>query len=232
MNRSNNNSGGFTMIELMLAMTFIAMLLLAVAMTTIQVSHIYDKGITLREVNQAGRAVTDQLQQDINGSTPFDVSSAYITTGGGGRLCLGQYTYVWNYGKAIANRTATNKYKDGSLVRFARVNDQSGALCATPGMEVDKAQATELLTGSTQGGGDRDLAIQIFDINEQTDPTAPNQALYVVKLTIGTNNQAQLMSDNTSCQPPSNGVGDEDYCSVNEFTVVAQAGNHQSEGDN
>ena len=110
---NHDKTRGFTLIELMLAMTFIAFLLVAIAMVTVQISNIYNKGITLREVNQAGRSVADEIQRSISSSIPFDVTpkvdaspataaSKYVVRDGGGRLCLGQYTYAWNYGKSIA----------------------------------------------------------------------------------------------------------------------------------
>src|SRR5919199_356042 len=129
-------STGFTLIELMLAMTFISILLIAIAMTTIQISSIYNKGITLREVNQAGRSLSDEFQRSIANSVPFDVTpkidnspatatSKYVVRDGGGRLCLGDYTYAWNYGASIAGETSAppifNKYNDGGVVRFAKV---------------------------------------------------------------------------------------------------------------
>ena len=49
------NRRGFTLIELMLAIAFISMLLLAIAAVGIQVGRIYTRGIVLRDVNQAGR---------------------------------------------------------------------------------------------------------------------------------------------------------------------------------
>jgi len=222
------------MIELMLAMAFISMLMLAVAMTTIQVSNIYTKGITLRELNQIGRQVTRQVQQDISSSAPFDIdpsssTTKYISSNGGGRLCLGRYTYVWNYGKALAGGTGApniaNKYNDSTNVRFARISDPSSALCANPTSSIDKTLAKELLLG-----GDRDLAVQAFSIARRYDASAPTTALYMVKLTIGTNDQQALETNNASCKPPTQGDGMHDYCAVNEFTVVAQAGN-QAEGE-
>src|SRR5687768_8731757 len=107
------NAKGFTLIELMLAMTFISVLLVAIAMTTIQISNIYTKGITLREVDQAGRTLSNELQRNISASVPFDVTpkkddspatedSKYVVRNeDGGRLCLGKYSYLWNFGKAI-----------------------------------------------------------------------------------------------------------------------------------
>ena len=52
------NRRGFTLIELMLAIAFISMLLLAIAAVGIQVGRIYTRGIVLRDVKapKIGRA--------------------------------------------------------------------------------------------------------------------------------------------------------------------------------
>src|SRR5688500_5939032 len=132
---NHDNAKGFTLIELMLSMTFISVLMIAIAMTTIQISTIYTKGITLREVDQAGRSASDELQRNIASSAPFDVTpqvdaspatatSKYVVRDGGGRLCIGRYTYAWNYGKALKGGAGApailNTYSDGSEVRFAK----------------------------------------------------------------------------------------------------------------
>ena len=155
---NQDSTRGFTLIELMLAMTFIAILLVAVAMTTIQISNIYNKGITLREVNQAGRSLSSEFQRSIGGAVPFDVTpkvddspatltSKYVVRDGGGRLCLGSYTYAWNYGKTLAGETGApavfNKYSNGSTVRFAKVKDASGSLCADPTINVPLSDSTD-----------------------------------------------------------------------------------------
>ena len=226
---------GFTLIELMLAMTFISILLVAIAMTTMQIGNIYNKGITLREVNQAGRSVSVELQRSITSSAPFDATpkkddspataaSKYVVRDGGGRLCLGDYTYAWNYGKSIAGETNApavfNKYDDGSTVRFTKVADPSGALCATPETNIPKANSTELLSS-----GDRDLVVHSFTLAKTSDDPNANQALYAISMIIGTNDSDQLTTDDASCKPPSENVGDENYCSVNQFDIVARAGN-------
>ena len=48
---------GFTLIELMLAMSFISVLLLSIAMVGIQAGKMYSRGIVLRDVNKAGRDI-------------------------------------------------------------------------------------------------------------------------------------------------------------------------------
>jgi type II secretory pathway pseudopilin PulG len=233
---NHDNHKGFTLIELMLAMTFIAALLIAIAITTIQISNIYTKGITLREVNQTGRSVSDELQRSIASSVPFDVTprvddspstatSKYVVRDGGGRLCLGNYTYVWNYGKALAGGTGApavfNSYSnDKTAIRFAKVADASGALCADSAATILRANATEMLAS-----GDRDLVMHAFSITRTTDDPGTNQSIYAISMLIGTNDSAQLTTDNTSCKPPAAGVGDESYCSVNQFDIIARAGN-------
>lgn len=233
---NHDNTRGFTLIELMLAMTFIAILLVAIAMTTIQISNIYNKGITLREVNQAGRALSDEFQRNIASAVPFDVTpkiddspatatSKYVVRDGGGRLCLGAYTYVWNYGKTIAGGSGApvvfiNKYTNGSTVRFAKVKDSGGALCTDPTVAVPFDDSTELLSR-----GDRDLAVHALKITKTAGDDGIGQAIYAISFTLGTNDRKQLTANDASCRPPSENIGDEDYCSVNQFDVIARAGN-------
>src|SRR5450759_2265716 len=94
---------GFTLVELMLAMAFVSALLLAIAMTVIQIGNIYNRGITYKNVNQVGSSLVSELQRSIASNAPFDVSingvgegEHYINKGWGGRLCTGQYSYIWN----------------------------------------------------------------------------------------------------------------------------------------
>jgi hypothetical protein len=210
-------------------------LLVAIAMTTIQISNIYNKGITLREVNQAGRSVSTELQQSIASSTPFDVTpksdnspatlaSRYVVREGGGRLCLGSYSYVWNYGSALTGGAGApaiyNKYDNNQPVRFAKVEDAGGSLCADVNLVVPHAKASELLST-----GDRDLVLHSMTVAETSNDPTTHQALYAITMVIGTNDRAQLTTDNTSCKPPAAGAGNEDYCSVNQWDIIARAGN-------
>lgn len=237
---SHAKQKGFTLIELMLAMTFIAVLLIAIAMTTIQISHIYNKGITLREVNQAGRSVTDDLQRSVGSSSPFDVTpkkdfttpatltSHFVDFKGGGRLCVGSNAYAWNYGKALVGGSGApdkvNFYTDGAPVRFVKVRNASD-LCNNPDAKINRADAAEMLTSS-----DRDLVIHSFTIQQTKTEPSTEQAIYAITMLIGTNDREQLTSNDASCKAPAEGVGDEQYCSVNQFDIIARAGN-RSEGD-
>ena len=232
-----SNKRGFTIVELMLSMTFIAFLLVAIAMLTIQMSNIYTKGTTLRQVNQSGLAVSEELQRSIATTVPFEtkeiagISQKYIARDNGGRLCVGQYSYAWNYGEAIkTNPTGLlSRYSDHSneIIRFVKVVDPGGDICADPISQdaIDRSKATEMLAS-----GDRDLAVYSFNIVQTAKSGVTGQAIYSINFLLGTNTTAQINvaeDGYAGCKPPSGADGNENFCAINQFSIRARAGNQQ-----
>lgn len=220
---------GFTLIELMLAMTFVSILLIAIAMLTIYISTIYTKGITLREVNQAGLSISNDIQRSIASSTPFEVndesSKRFLQTQTGGRLCLDRYSYAWNYAEAIHNpNTVFNKYPAGSgkrdtIIRFAKILDD-GSLCQKNEAGAYKDIPFGDQTREMLASGDRDLAIHDFQL-VSGDIDRP---LYAISLVIGTNISGSIDGTKDRCSPPDELQGAQDYCSINRFDIIARAG--------
>lgn len=230
---SSSDTKGFTMIELMLAMAFIGMLLIVIASTSMFMMRAYTKGATIREVNQAGRTIIDDIQRTVSASSPVKVSpvreslsdsadSKYVEKKDlGGRLCLGNYSYVWNYGAALAVGDIYNQYSDSSSdIRFAKVRDIGGNLCIDMEGQIEESQATELLAS-----GDRDLVIHSIKVEEGSRQDVARQAMYSIRMIIGTNSMDQIDSSST-CKPPSDdtGSGSDDFCAVNHFDIIVRAG--------
>ncbi len=228
-------SRGFTVIELMLAMTFVSILLLMVAATVIQLSTIYNKGMTMKAVDQAGRALSADIRQVLAKSQPSDIDVHLLEQSEqgfiyGGRLCTGLYSYIWNYGRALTQDDQSNKKNtydsSGSEIRFVRVRDTGGQYCSNPTSTVTRSDATEML--STDGAN---LAVQSFEVNPLAEDRATGQALYQVVMEIGTNDQDALQREGsldtiiTSCKPPSDALSQDDFCAVNQFDFTAQVGN-------
>ncbi|MEP6710674.1 MAG: hypothetical protein ABJA64_03060 [Candidatus Saccharibacteria bacterium] len=240
------NHKGFTLIELMLSMTFVSLLLVAIAMLTIQISNTYTKGITLRDVNQAGLSISSDLQRSINAAASFDAEAggnSYEVQPTGGRLCLGKYSYVWNNGDKINqvsdSSPLSNKFvlQDGSqstqIIRFVKVADQGKTLCQPTNQDAIKndgaaavypditldQKATEMLSA-----GDRDLAIHSFKIlsGSQESP------IYAISIVIGTNGKDEITgTDSDQCKPPADIAGAQDYCSINRFDIIARVGSKE-----
>ena len=233
----DNRQRGFTLIELILAMTFISVLLLAIALTIMQISTIYNRGIILKEVNQVGRSLATELDSAVAASTPFlidqSTTSHYFQQGTwGGRLCLGQYSYIWNYGSVLQPNTSPirNLYTAEPLlvsngsIRFVKVYDTHAAYCSKLNQTVDPTNATELLNS-----GDHSLALQYFSIS--TTPSASDtrtgQQLYTLSFTISTNDLNALTGTGSGikCKVPGTLGADLSYCVVQNFSIVVRAGN-------
>lgn len=218
-----SNKNGFTIVELMLAMGFVSALLLAIAMTVIQIGNIYNQGITFKNVNQVGGSIANELQRSISGGTSFNAPGQdYIE---GGRLCTGEYSYVWNYGKLIIEGTEANVYSNDleTPIRFVKVHDQSKTVCTKVGgvyPNIDKTKSIEMING-----GQYDLAIQDFSISSYPSGTdaATGQELYAIQFYLGTNEQGTLVDDGHNCAlsgPTANTM----YCSVERFNITVRAG--------
>ncbi|MGH7218389.1 MAG: PulJ/GspJ family protein [Candidatus Microsaccharimonas sp.] len=240
MNHVANRQKGFTIIELMLAMSFIAVLLVAIAMTIIQVSTIYTKGLTLKEVNQTGREVADDIRRTVAASGKVELPGDFVevkngATTVGGRLCLGTSSYIWNYGAAIeSNNTRLAKYTPdtGEKIRFVRVPDSAKGYCATNAsgqvavanlLASDRANARELLRE-----GDRTLSlhnIKVDSSNTSYDP-ATGQRLFRITFTLGTQRTELINLGATpiTCKTPSEIGSDLNYCTVQEFSLVVRTG--------
>lgn len=231
------SSAGFTLVELTIAMAFISLLLLGIALLTLQISVIYNKGLTTRAVNEAGQLVSADIQRSLDSSKPISVkyaqSSGIVT---GGRLCADLTVYAWNYGKYLNDTSAFNKYQSNlgpaptKPIRLVKFPSNGTDYCtAVRGVYPDiPVSANDLLTS-----GDAQLAVHDFSINKDSggaygeavygDSTG-SQRIYQVSIVIGTSEQSILDSNVDGCKAPENKLEDQ-YCSVNKFSFTARAGN-------
>jgi len=141
--RANRHQQGFTLVELMIALAFVAFILIFATTAVIQVMQTYNKGVAIKQINQAGRTTLEDISRFLRTADPSVVDVSLV--GGDGRACFGGISYVWN----LYNASTANEYDDGSPLTFARVNDDSKAMCTptSPGNypDVPKGQSTDIL---------------------------------------------------------------------------------------
>ena len=228
---------GFTIIELMLAMTFVSVLLLAIALTIIRAGTIYSKGMALRDINQSSRAITEDLRRTVTSAGSISLSSTnYVVSrvGGGttgpvlsGRLCLGNYSYLWN--TLDGAKATTNIKNNGTAVSLVRVPDAGRFYCANvPGVglpwsirSTDREKLVQLVKE-----GDHKLSLTAFSVDTGSslyDPVT-GQRLFTVNYSIGTGEPSTMTADRTACLPPSDPASDPVYCNVQQFSSVVRAG--------
>ena len=88
------NQRGFTMMELMISLTFISFLLIFIVVMTLRVAQMYNKGTTLKSINQASRTVVEQIARDISESKRIEYTEA--SSGNVVALCTDNASYLWN----------------------------------------------------------------------------------------------------------------------------------------
>lgn len=236
---SSRTRKGFTLVELLLSMAFISVLLLAVAMTIMQISATYNRGMTLKEVNQSGRLISEDMRYNVSTSSAFTADGSSFAEDSSssprfGRLCLGNYSYLWNYGRGLVQGVEPSKMTvDGNAlpVRFVKVVDPSRKYCqkdsngliAIKDVESsDVSSARELL-----GAGDKTLAIQGFSVESPEDSvdSLTGHRLHRISFTIGSGDISAMDSEQTRCLMPGESLdADMAYCVVQKFTLVIRAG--------
>jgi type II secretory pathway pseudopilin PulG len=233
----NSKQTGFTVIELILAMGFITALMLGIALAVIQVATTYNKGVTLTEVNQAGRTLSTEVSGAISQSGKFDVTQHFRSTSTGGRICTGQYTYMWNYARALEdNELAQLTHFDGSTepIYFAKVKDPDQLYCQMSSdtqyaaliiATEDAVDSSELLKP-----GERDLKVYQFNVAlaENGQDALSGQEMYAASFTIGAGRMSAVDDtdpENVTCRPPADPASDPAYCAIQKFDLVIRAGN-------
>lgn len=218
MRRNHRLSGqrGFTMIELLFAMSFVSVLLILILTATIQIGRIYNKGISLKQVNQSGLLVGNDLRTAIRASdAPLDLGSV-----ADGRLCLGSYSYVWNTGDTLTNQYAG----DTARIGLVKVNDPGRGLCDKSGAypAVQKGKARELLVVAGNGaidGGSAGVSLRLRNMAVTKVAEAGLGYAYTVTYTLSTDDNSLINADSTACK----GGTDDEFCALNSFVFTTYA---------
>lgn len=79
MMKKNDTKKGFTLVELSLALVFIAILLLVIAWLTIHITTTYEKGLTMKAVNATSKELIDDFTRTIATSPARSVKSLCIS---------------------------------------------------------------------------------------------------------------------------------------------------------
>lgn len=233
-----HNTRGFTLVELNLAMVFVSILAIAIAVISLQASQIYQKGMTLKKVNQVGREVIDQVRRDIAAANINDVKFATVSDPSGavinGRLCLGQVAYVYNSAKTLRTSPALLRqinYNNSSdqpvgLVRvegaFSKLWCEQNPSGQYDTLQIGTATASMMpYRNMMQDEGDISLAVHSMRLDELlTTKTTKNSGLYRLTLRLGTNQAATIDDTDGACKPPSSAEANFDYCSVRDFDTI------------
>ena len=233
---------GFTLVELMLAMAFVSVLLLAIATIAIQAGKLYNRGLTLKSINQSGREISDSLRRDFlqanAGKISGNANSAVVMVQAGGadrsgRLCLGDYSYVWNVPKVVSGEvkagagiiTEVSGPHSGRPINFARVIDPDGMLCQkneTTGAYMSTV-ATDKVTHLLKPAGSNDVVLAIHQMKAaRVAGDSGADSLYRLEFVLGTSQLEAVNTANGTCKPPADNSENLDFCAINSFEMIVR----------
>lgn len=230
MYQNRSREDGFTIVELVLAMSFLAVLLLAIAMVSMQVGSIYLKGLTLREVNQAGQQISSDIRNQLNQSVATAIT-ADNNNQTGDRLCVDNVVYAWNYPDSLGETVGVLNVRSGvvgsestnvRLMKFEKSDEVDYCSQLDDGTYPKLPQdATELL-----GSGNSNIVIHDFAITDSNVEGDVSQRIYKVSILIGTKDIGEIQDENSDACAPSANI-DQDACAVNRFVFTARSGNKE-----
>jgi type II secretory pathway pseudopilin PulG len=241
---------GFTIIELMLAMTFVAILMITIAFLVIRITAIYQKGLSIRTINQVGRNLMSDFSRTVAASPVDDtaVRNQYFyanmdgTTQQNGAFCTGKYSYLWNTGTAINQNTRiqfqnlTGTYN----FRLLRMEDTARMICQklsglsgstldlSASDQIKDAVPIELLSisgvetaATTENAAESDLAIYDLRVFQPTINQITGHAFYSATFILGTLRGIDINASGDYCSNVSSTLStDFSYCSLNKFNFA------------
>lgn len=103
----NRDKNGFTLVELMIAITVFSVLLLLSAASLTQISRLYYKGVIVTKTQNVSRNIMDDISQAFQFSSGNMTNIGVPDSNGLRRICIGNVRYTYALNKQI---NETNKH--------------------------------------------------------------------------------------------------------------------------
>jgi len=222
MTRPNNN-GGFTIIELMIAISILAILLLVSSVVMISIGSIYSKGIDMANVQNDSRNIIQDLTSTIQFSGQPMESGSYTYPGGNTfyATCFGSTRYSYVIGFQSTQHILWKDTMNGTGFCVPLNLAQTTPKCP-PAISMSGCMNSISGSGSEMVGPNMHLAT--FSIQQ---PINLNRQLYsiTIGLAYGLEDMFETNSSGTPIRSNNNYVcGDQagqDYCATSTLTALA-----------
>src|SRR5581483_1726577 len=206
-----HRQSGFTILELMIAASVFAVVLLVVAVGVTQFSNQYYKGVTSTKTQNATRAIIAEISQAIE----FGKTVTVLPAGGGGvaGVCVDNALYSYKIGQQVIDSSPNSSLHQGyhGLVVGSTNGCTAGTVPSLPVTPAVPAGARELLS--------RYMRLSALDITGVGDTYTVH-----VRVIYGDDSllyPAVSSSTNWANEQCSNAVGSK-FCAVSDLTRTVQ----------
>lgn len=222
------NKKGFTMTELMLAMSIVSILMLAIATMVIQMTNTITRGNTYRDLNISGRSINTDLTKtfnslsSMNGWDGRENNDFFRKIGGSGAFCTGDVSYLWNNNSSLDARVPirySGTSENDDSIRLIKIKDSSRSYCKESDngwTNIPRNSSTIEVLSSTETN------LRIYDIdfstNDSLKSASSGQTLINISYVLGTPASKGLDINNLNC----NSNAKSNYCAVNRFDLTVR----------
>jgi len=219
--KSVTNQDGFTLVELLLAMAIFSFMLLIMSAGVIRLIHFYEATIDVRATQQAGREVSDDLTEAARQSTLITVASVGTAYGGQPESAVCFFSSLAHNGDGSVTGNGTAFY-----------TQQSGTYQWTV-YDVPFTGLTSTVTGSGScappAGGTEVTSTAVSFIHFGATTTTDNRLVEFSMVIAGSGELDPVANiDYTAAPLPTCNDGNNDYCSITNLQVAAEAREPQS----
>lgn len=175
---------GFTIIELLVAMTAFSSMIMIVGLTTLQLGRMYYKGVSTINTQEAARTVIASVSEQLQFATGIVTQQPADLIRGTARIksyCVGdvRFTYVLN--RRLDSSLSAPGFNDtDKTMRHVLWQDRKTTNECTP---LDLASQTPSTNGKDLIG--EDMRLTNFSINENVVPVSPGGRSDIAKIDIG-----------------------------------------------
>ena len=219
--RNQKNKSGFTIMELMIATTVFAILLLLALAGFLQIGQLFYKGVNITRTSDAAKQAMSSIRNDVS----FDVTNSSImpnnsplTTPLTDRwyFCAGANRYTYILGRQLDIEAESNEMKTFPVAgwnKFSLLKDKVVSGCPDPfnGVPINPANVTELL-------GDK------MRLSNLTISLLPN-SLYTLDVRIAYGIDEVLTSPATATDAKClSGRNNSSYCFITDLRTTVRQG--------
>jgi prepilin-type N-terminal cleavage/methylation domain-containing protein len=159
-----NNKSGFTIVELLIATSVFAIVLIVAQAMFVQIGHLFYRGVSITNT----QAAADHIFQDINGNfqnaQTFQVGN-YSASGGYDYYCIGNTRYTYHIDNMIDTDAAPVHTAGGNFGILKDTLKGTGNACATPCQESDPCVGGAALSNPVELLGDH-MRVEKFLISQ------------------------------------------------------------------
>lgn len=98
------DSGGFTIIELLIATVIFSLLMTVILVSAFQIGRIYYKGISVSSTNEAARTSIDDISNDVRFGSNIKATKPYSSQPDTWYFCVGLHRYTYQLFHKVTNQ--------------------------------------------------------------------------------------------------------------------------------